>query len=175
MLDTLDLENLEMAPVFLAYGKACYSAQMLESTFRHLLILNKSATEGELITEKSILEIEEETKRYTLNKIFRLAQKREYFTSREVSILINANKDRNYLIHDFWEESANIILTVSTTGREELTNKLFQYVESLNKAGDITISLIDRYLKDYGLSTKILEEISPEIVKIMKKKGYYNG
>jgi len=168
----LDAFDLEMSPVFEAYGKACYSAQMLESTLRFLLVLNKSSSEGEeeLITSEALGSVKEETSKHTLNKIFRLAKEKENFTEREVSILIKANKDRNYLIHNFWDEQQNITLVASKEGKKELIKKLLDYAISLRKADKITVSLVDRYLNEHGFSTELLKEISPEILKQNIKK-----
>lgn len=119
MNDTFDSE---MSPVFEAYGKACFTAQMLESTLRFLLVLNKSDQDDQLITQEAILNIEENTKQYTLNKLFRFAQEKEYFTSREKFIIIKANQDRNYIIHNFWDDQDNV-LSIPTKEGENKNNK----------------------------------------------------
>ena len=162
MNDTFDSE---MSPVFEAYGKACFTAQMLESTLRFLLVLNKSDQDDQLITQEAILNIEENTKQYTLNKLFRFAQEKEYFTSREKFIIIKANQDRNYIIHNFWDDQDNLLSIPTKEGRIKIINKLFEYSKSFREADRITVSLIDRYLVEYNLSTDLLKQISPTLLK----------
>ena len=162
MNDTFDLE---MLPVFEAYGKACFTAQMLESTLRFLLVLNESNQDDQLITQEAILNIEESTKKYTLNKLFRFAQEKEYFTSREKSILIKANQDRNYIIHNFWNDQDNLLSIQTKKGKIKIINKLLKYSKSFWEADKITVSLIDKYLAEYNLSTDLLKQISPTLLK----------
>jgi len=112
-----DALSKDMAPIWEAYGKACFQCQNLESSFRFLLILNASKDTGEVISNIAVESVETETSQYTLNKIFRLAQEKEYFKRNEITMLIKANKTRNKVIHNYWNDRSNIEKMMTPEGR----------------------------------------------------------
>lgn len=97
-----DIFNSDMSPLFEAYGKACYAGQNLEMSFRFLLILNETKKSKGVSKKFAVEKIESETAQLTLNKIFRKAQEKEYFSKKEIGILIKANQLRNHVVHEYW-------------------------------------------------------------------------
>lgn len=165
----------DMTPIWEAYGKACYQCQNLESSFRFLLILNASKDTGEVISKIAAESVETETSQYTLNKIFRLAQEKEYFKSKEITMLIQANKIRNNVIHSYWNDGSNVNKIMTPEGRLSLKLDLEKISSELWRANQIVVRLIDRYLIELGLTTEILKSIASNIyeegrVDIPKKK-----
>ena len=154
MEDTFDSD---MSPLFEAYGKACYAGQSLEMSFRFLLILNETKhAQGE--SKKSAVEkIDSETANFTLNRIFRKAQEKEYFSKKEIDILIKANQLRNHIIHEYWRNNLEGIKT--PTGRLKIKTELKNYAKQLRAADQITVGLIDNYLIEYGMTTNILKSM----------------
>lgn len=155
-----DIPKMEMAPIFEAYGKACYVCQNLESSFRFLLICNASKSTNAEIS-KTAIDVETETAQFTLNKLFRLAQEKEYFTKKDISILIKANRTRNHVIHHYWNEN-NVNKMMTSEGRLSLKSDLEKITSEIQDADRIMVSLIDNYLIEYGLTTKILKAMAAQ-------------
>jgi len=149
----------DLGPVFRAYGAACFSAQNLESTLRFLLVLH-AAHQKKRFTPDVIRLVESETAKNTLWELFDVAYRKEYFTDIERQAVLNAIKKRNLLIHSYWDKNTSLLATPD--GREQVTNDLYATREYLRKANAIVISLNDRYLADYNLSTASLKEKANE-------------
>jgi hypothetical protein len=170
-----DALSKDMAPIWEAYGKACFQCQNLESSFRFLLILNASKDTGEVISNIAVESVETETSQYTLNKIFRLAQEKEYFKRNEITMLIKANKTRNNVIHNYWNDRSNIEKMMTPEGRLALKLDLEKLSSELWRANQIVVRLIDRYLIALGLTTEILKSFTSNMyeegrVEIPNKK-----
>jgi len=170
-----DALSKDMAPIWEAYGKACFQCQNLESSFRFLLILNASKDTGEVISNIAVESVETETSQYTLNKIFRLAQEKEYFKRNEITMLIKANKTRNKVIHNYWNDRSNIEKMMTPEGRLALKLDLEKLSSELWRANQIVVRLIDRYLIALGLTTEILKSFTSNMyeegrVEIPNKK-----
>jgi hypothetical protein len=159
--DPLPLEDID--PVFLAYGKACFIAQNLESTLRFLLVVHKSAEDKEPISPSAISTIEADTFREALFALFGRARKAAYFKAKEERQLREAIKKRNYLIHEYWDKNAMMLLIPE--GRASIIADL-EAITKLIRAADLTIvSFIDRYLAHHGMSTKMIKEWSGRLYK----------
>ena len=111
MINDKDIFNKDMSPLFEAYGKACYNGQNLEQSFRFLLTLNELKNTKGKDKDKAFEKVELETALLTLNKIFRKAQEKEYFSGEQIKMLIRANQLRNYIIHEYWSKNISDVMT----------------------------------------------------------------
>ena len=143
----------ELGPIFRAYGAACYSAQNLESTLRFLLVLY-AAHEKKRFTPDVIRLVESETATSTLRDLFEKARQREYFTDIEARVVLNAIKQRNLLIHNYWDKQ--VFLLANKKGRGQVKDDLYRIRDYLVKANAIVISLNDHYLKQYSIGAESL-------------------
>ena len=139
--------------LFMAYGGACHAAQLLEHSFRFLLIAQRSA-EKQSLSMNHMQSIETETMRTNLRSLFEILKKREYLTDKEHKIIVNAIRKRNYLIHECFSPIRHSSLT--SEGRKSSLKEIREIREELNSAREIIESLADRYLVEFGLSTEIL-------------------
>ena len=156
----IDIFNKEIEPLLLAYGKACYAAQNLESTLRFLLVLNRSQKDKQIVSADSIAEIDEETNKEAVFALFQRARKIEYFTSKEERLVKAAIRSRNYLMHEFW--SKNIKMVSTAEGREKIASELASITQQVHKADEIVVSLIDKYMVKYGITTDILKKMAEQ-------------
>lgn len=157
MINDKDIFDKEMSPLFEAYGKACYNGQNLEQSFRFLLALNELKNAKGKDKEKAFEKVEIETALLTLNKIFRKAQEKEYFSGKQIKMLIKANQLRNHIIHEYW--SKNISDITNPDGRLRIKTELEEYARALRAADKIIVELIDNYLIEHGLTTDILKQM----------------
>jgi hypothetical protein len=139
--------------LFMAYGGACHAAQLLEHSFRFLLIAQQSA-EQQSLSMKHVRSIETETMRTNLRSLFEILKKREYLTDKEHKIIVNAIRKRNYLIHECFSHKRNSSLT--SEGRKNTLKEIRGIREELNSAREIIESLADRYLVEFGLTMEII-------------------
>ncbi len=156
MIKNKDIFDKDLSPLFEAYGKACYTGQNLEQSFRFLLALNELKNAKGKNKEKAFEKVEFETALFTLNKIFRKAQEKEYFSGEQIKMLIRANQLRNYIIHEYW--SKNISDVTIPDGRLRIKTELEKYARTLRAADKIIVEKIDNYLIEHGLTTEILKE-----------------
>ena len=157
MITDRDVTDNDLAQLFEAYGKACYLGQNLEQSFRFLLGLNELKNAKEKNKEKVFAKVDAETALFTLNKIFREAQKIEYFSKEQIQMLIKANQLRNYLMHDFWAKNISDVTTPD--GRLRIKTELEEHAKTLKAADRIIVEKIDNYLIEHGLTTDILKEM----------------
>ncbi len=157
MIKDKDVIDQDMSQLFEAYGKACYNAQNLEQSFRFLLALNELKNAEVKDKEKAFEKVEFETALFTLNKIFRKAQEKEYFSKKQIRMLIKANQLRNYIMHEFW--SKNISDVTTPDGRLRIKAELEEHARKLRVADKIIVERIDNYLIEHGLTTEILKEM----------------
>lgn len=156
-----DTFNEDMEPLFLAYGKACYVAQNLESTLRFLLVVNRSHRDGQAISQAAITEIETETAREAVFALFDRAKRSEYFTSQEERLVKAAMRARNHLMHEYWDK--NIKKVIAPDGRLAVMNELSAINEQIRVADKIIVSLIDRYMIECGLTTEICKQLADQV------------
>lgn len=135
--------------LFRTYGGACHAAQLLEHSFRFLLISQK-ASEKQTLSKKHVQPIETETMRMNLRSLFEYLKNKEYFTDKEHKTIINAIRKRNYLIHECF--SNNRFSGLSSEGRNNSLDEITEIREELNSAREIIESLAERYLVEFGLS-----------------------
>jgi hypothetical protein len=98
----------------------------------------------------------------TLGPLFNEALKVEYITEPEKKIIWSAIRDRNILVHSYWD-AKHTLASLTPEGREWLISDLLQRKEHCRKADDIISSLIDQYLAKYGtsidsISTPVFEQ-----------------
>ena len=155
MIHDNDISNKDVSPLFEAYGKACYAGQNLEQSFRFLLGINEFKNAKGKDKVKAFEKVEIETALFTLNKIFRKAQEKEYFSAEQIKMLIKANQMRNYIIHEYW--SKNISDITAPDGRFRIKTEIEDYARELMAADKIIVELIDNYLIEHGLTTEILK------------------
>jgi len=148
------LKPQETEPLFWAYGHAVYAAQLLEHGIRLLLsVIDNERMKSGLPEIK--LDIDNKKAHKTLGTLFNDALKLEYITEQEKKIIWLAIKDRNVLVHTYWDDK-HITATLKPKGREWLINDLLQRKEHCNKADSIITSLINQYLTKYGTSIDAL-------------------
>ena len=157
MINDKDIFNKDMSPLFEAYGKACYNGQNLEQSFRFLLTLNELKNTKGKDKDKAFEKVELETALLTLNKIFRKAQEKEYFSGEQIKMLIRANQLRNYIIHEYWSKNISDVMTPD--GRLRIKTELEEYARTLKAADKIIVERIDNYLIEHGLTTEILKKV----------------
>lgn len=150
----------EIAPMFEAYGAACYEAQHLESSLRLLLCLVQEHTKVAARHAASSL-IESEKMQRTLGDLFKAAQDKEYFTEVERSKINKAIKERNFVVHSYWDK--RIQYSIKPEGRSWVVLDLNEHRELFRSATAIINSLIDRYLNEYGVSVEHFAEKTSEI------------
>jgi hypothetical protein len=140
--------------LFMAYGGACHAAQLLEHSFRLLLISQRTA-EGQSLSKSEVVHsIETETMCKNLMSLFHILVKREYLTDKEHKIIVNAIRQRNYLIHECFKPNRHNLLTVN--GRRKILQEIREIREKLNFAREIIESLAEKYLVEFGLTMEII-------------------
>src|SRR5690606_12000338 len=92
----------EIAPLFEAYGAACYEAQHLEGALK--LLLGIIAEKQQAYTTKAGPSFDVVELKSPLGDLFKDAKKKEYFTPAEEKTLNKAIKERNFLIHLYWKK-----------------------------------------------------------------------
>ena len=156
-----DTQYAELAPLMEAYGAACYAAQSLEASLRLLLILNKSASENQLLSSDAAEHIESETASVSLMQLFRKAKKKEYFSNHDYRIVKSAVISRNLLIHKYW--GRNVSKTLTPEGRDTIRREIDKLKVQIISADQIILTLIDRYLTEHGISTDALAQKAAEL------------
>lgn len=155
-----DLDQ-EIERLFTAYGAACHAAQLLESSFRMLLVAQQAAKEPALSSE-AVGYIETETARNTLRDLFGAAKRKEYFTAAEIATINAAIRRRNFLIHEFFAQGGTDTLTPS--GRKAALIELQSIRDQLNSARVIVEALAERYLLEFGLTMETLAAAAQTLV-----------
>lgn len=139
--------------LFTAYGAACHAAQLLERSFRVLLVAQQAA-KAPAFANEAVGYIETETARDTLRDLFSAAQRKEYFTEAEIAKINAAVRKRNFLIHEFFAHAGTDTLTPS--GRKAALVELQSIRDQLNRAREILEALAERYLLEFGLTVETL-------------------
>mgnify|MGYP006929324600 CR=1 FL=1 len=155
MTDSFDAD---LEPVLLAYGKACFAAQSLESSIRLLLVVQSSARAGMAVSPRVLSEIESETMRDAVYSLFERAKAVEYFTAAEEKQIKQAMRTRNYLIHELWARYAARMTTPD--GRAFLVGQMEKIQRELGAAERILASLVDRHLEEHGLTLEKIQELA---------------
>jgi hypothetical protein len=141
-----------MAPLFEAYGAACYWAQILERSFKLLLLmLLDKKRQGHLVVSTP-LDTEEGLR--TLGNLLKDAQEKKYITEAEHQEINKAISDRNNLVHAYWDRKSLSIPT--TEGRQQIIDELAQIRKSIRYAAKITNFLVDKKQQENGISLKSL-------------------
>lgn len=151
----------EIAPMFEAYGAACYEAQHLERSLRLLLFLVQKHTKNNVSRNLVSCTLESEETLRTLGELFKAAQEKEYFTDAERKKINKTIKERNFIVHSYWDK--RIQLALKPEGRIWIVSNLNELRELFRSATAIINSLIDKYLTEYGVSVKYFAEKTTEI------------
>lgn len=151
----------ELAPVMEAYGAGCYAAQSLESSLRLLLVLSRLARTGEQISAEAFEHVESETSWISLMQLFKKAKKKAYFSNHDYRTVKSAIVARNLLIHKYWRR--NVTKTLTPEGRALAVDDIDQLKRQIIAADQLILALVDRYLKEYGISTEALQQKAEEM------------
>ena len=151
----------ELAPVMEAYGAACYAAQSLESSLRLLLVFTRLARTGGQISAAAFEDVESETSWISLMQLFKKAKKKAYFSNHDYRTVKSAIVARNTLIHKYWRR--NVTKTLSPEGRALAVDDIDQLKRQIIAADQLILALVDRYLKEYGISTEALQKKAEEL------------
>ena len=147
-----DIAYADTVPVFLALGNAVFEAQHLESGLSLLLkVMDANGSRGRTAAPLDTPEAPQ-----TIGQLFREVRMRKYLTDAERTAIQAGVKERNFLIHAYWNEKHTLALT-TPAGRAWLFSDLDRIREIIKRAGRIVDSIVDRYLKESG---KSLHELS---------------
>ncbi|HJX09355.1 MAG TPA: hypothetical protein VJ733_02510 [Candidatus Binatia bacterium] len=144
----------DIAPLFEAFGAAVFEAQNLE----HGLSLLLSVIDAEFKKTgrvRSRVNLDTPSAPKTVGKLFEEVKLVEYLTEPERKIIARAIRDRNYLVHSYWNGD-RITAMMNQKGRNWLVKDLDHLRETCRKADRLVGKLIDRYLKKYGTSLDAL-------------------
>ncbi len=144
----------DLDPVLRAFGSACFQAQNLEGAFRMLLVL-KAAQKNQKYDIETIRDVESATAASTLRSLFQAAKQAEYFTPAEERMLNKAIKERNFVIHGYFDKYATLLAKVE--GRQWLVKNLHEIRDLLHSANYVVVSLCDRYLTEQGMGMEALK------------------
>lgn len=147
-----DVEYVDTVPVYVALGNAVFEAQHLESGLSLLLKL----MDGERTNGRSAAPLDTPNAPQKIGQLFREVRMRKYLTDTERTNIQAGVKERNLLIHAYWNEKRTKAL-IKPAGRAWLFSDLDRIRKVIKRAGRIVDSIIDRYLKEQGTS---LHEIS---------------
>ena len=150
-----ELRSEDTMPVFAAYGAACFWSQHLERTIKLFLLISKHQETNKQTDNIVLAPLDSKDALKTLGDLFREARDKEYFTEAERKKINNSIRDRNILIHSYWDKHLEIMN--KPEGRHQVCRHLDEIQEMLKSSTEIINSLIDKKLEEYGLS---LEEIS---------------
>ena len=150
----------EIAPLFEAYGAACYEAQHLEGALKLLLIIIAEKQQARSASKSDSVIGSAETNK-TLGDLFKDARNKEYFTSAEQKTINRAIKERNFLIHSYWNKRIQYSLTPK--GRSWLVQNMTELRDLMRTATTIVNSLIDKYLEQYGVSVEYFASKTEEV------------
>lgn len=144
----------DTAPVYLELGAAVFEAQHLEEGLSLLLkVMDEKGSRGRAVVAAPLDNPEAPL---TVGKLFREVRMRKYLTDAERTAIQAGVKERNILIHAYWNTKHTMAL-VKPAGRAWLCADLDRIREVIRRAGRIVDVIIDRYLKESGTS---LNELS---------------
>lgn len=86
----------------------------------------------------------------------------EYFTPAEVKLLNDAIRERNFVVHGYFDKQHAFLLTTAE-GRRWLVDNLHEIRDLLHSANRIVVSLCDRYWAEYGLDMETLKAYANEL------------
>lgn len=151
-----EIEYADTAPVYLALGHAVFKAQHLEHGLSLLLkVMDVKSSQGRAPAVAAPLDTPDAPQ--TIGQLFREVRLRKYLTVAERTAIQAGVKERNHLIHAYWNHSRTLAL-MKPAGRAWIFSDLDRIREVIGRAGRIVDSIIDRYLKESGTS---LDELSP--------------
>mgnify|MGYP000619210644 CR=1 FL=1 len=132
----MDIPYEDLAPLFEAYGAACFQAQHLE---HGLLLLLK-------ILQRPAL-----GKKPTLGKLIKHAKDLKLFTSEDSRSLRSALELRNNLVHGYWHQDKVLNMRDAHT-RSSIKRELEAYQADLRVASALIDGVIDSLLIHWGES-----------------------
>lgn len=149
--------DIELVPLFAEFGFCVFVAQNLERDIETLLAA-VGASSKDIPSNYALEEIFSDKNPNGLGSLFNELRKKEYITKIEEKSFYLAIRNRNHLVHSFITK--NVLKTQNAKGREELIAEIFSIRDSLEAAQYIARNLLDKYLKDYNLSTDLITEIA---------------
>jgi len=150
-------------PVYTALGNAVFEAQHLESGLSLLLkVMDVNGSQ-----ERAATPLDTPDAPQTIGQLFREVRMRKYLTDAERTAIQAGVKERNLLVHAYWNAKRTQAL-VTPAGRAWLFSDLDRIREIIKRAGRIVDSIIDRYLKEnetnlHELSRPLWEAWEPGI------------
>jgi hypothetical protein len=149
-----EIAYTDTAPVYLALGAAVFEAQHLEEGLS--LLLKVMDGQSGRVSEPVAAPLDTPDAPQTIGQLFREVRMRKYLTDAERTAIQAGVKERNLLIHAYWDHKRSLALT-KPAGRAWIFSGLDRIREVIRRAGRIVDSIIDRYLKESGTS---LHELS---------------
>lgn len=141
--------------VFAFFGLAAYCAQLLEQGITNLLV-------GSQIIEKKktnwihIRNLYEKADRQTLGKLLRSVRELSSFDASLDDELIEALKNRNYLMHHFFVEHSTSIL--SAPGKRNMIDELQNIISVFKSVDQKVDELWLSIWKEYGFTKERIEQ-----------------
>jgi hypothetical protein len=149
-----EIAYADTIPVYVELGAALFEAQHLEAGLSLLLkVMDEKSKRGRGAVAAPL---DSPDAPQTIGQLFREVRLRKYLTDAERTSIQAGVKERNFLIHGYWDEKHTLALT-KPAGRAWLVKDLDRIREVCRRAGRIVDSIIDRYLKESGTS---LHELS---------------
>lgn len=131
--------------------------------FAQIFTITRKEIREKNIHVEAIREIGTDEAQRTLGDLFKATQKKEYFTEAERKKINKAIKERNFLIHSYWNK--RIEYAVKPEGREWLIHNLDELRDLIRSSTAIVNSLIDHYLEQYGVNVQYFADKTTEVWK----------
>lgn len=144
-----EFQHNDIKPVYEALGAAVFEAQHLERGLTLLLALMDEKLNQGKPRNPAPLDSPEAPK--TIGRLFHEVRMRKYLTDAVKKAIHLGVRERNGLIHAYWDEKRTLAL-MTPAGRAWIVKDLDRIREVCRKAGRSVDLIIDNYLKDYGAS-----------------------
>ena len=142
-----------IAPVYEVFGQAVFQAQLLEEALELLIrMLDANGSKG---SAKFAIDVPDAPK--TIGVLFREVRLRKYLTKMQRGIIQTGVRERNFLIHAYWQNQRSLALR-TTAGRRWLVKDLRRIDKACREASRIVDSIADEYLRGHGTSYEQLAE-----------------
>lgn len=144
MMDT----TTDMTEVFAAYGRAAYSAQLLEYDLVSVWMLD-SVTQGVSLTQEDLRQFEGKWSRKTLGKLLRPLKESSLIDDDIREFLETLRTTRNTLAHDFFLTVADDLR--SSDKRDKAKVRLHEMGAILAKGQELFFNVLTTYGQDFGI------------------------
>ncbi|MBU5635606.1 hypothetical protein KOM00_02555 [Geomonas sp. Red69] len=137
----IKIDVTALNPIYLEMGAAVQDCQRIELYISFIVTLLIDLSDGDL-TEQEFLGTMESLGAQTLGRLMEEIKQKVGFTDQSVYALRKALKARNFLIHRFYNERSDLLLT--NEGREKALREIRAKRAELNTAN----AMLDPVMKD---------------------------